>query len=1112
MKKKLFVFIVFLTVVLLVGCNVKSTPSIKLENNAITLYVGNSLDLMAGVKATDENGKDVTSSLKIEHNIPINEEGVLTTAGTYSVTYSIIMDGKDYLKTLTVTIISKVNLNITNKEINIFVGDELNLMDGVSATGVNNENLTELIEVNHDIELDENNKVTKQGVYNVIYQIKIDNVVYQESAVVNVSLKETNTIINGDFETGEVMPFVKNDFEGSDSNISVVNIEGNNVLKLDIDAVSWGSASPRVEYNNLVLSADKIYELSFEAYADDARAMHLQVGELLTVGPWYKAAYAQTRYFDLTTEKQIYSWRFQPSSDFAGADINNLSLLFEFGNYENRVNVATNIYMDNIKLEVVDELEVDVTAPVLKLNEPKEYYFLNDYFNNILSNVSYLDENGEQLEIFIDEENSNMPSINDEGRITTFGNYSIIFYAVDKAGNRGTIEWLFEVKDAYPVTNGFNLIDFKSGTAGDIQEGITQYGYVYAENPDTTFEYQAGILRIKSTQSKTENGWTATQIFARSVRQEGFSGEGAKKFTLSFDITSDVEGYIQVNELPYKIIVGTTKIAIEGNIFNYNYKNLTIVLGVHKSLLSIEQNIGACEIAISNISFVRTHELADDVIPPVIKLNGNKTYFVGDDFDLMSTVSISDFRGSVGATLEIDRNNSDIIPINNGKVTEAGVYHVTFIATDASNNKSSYEFVYNIREQLPNSNGFSIEKIEFGEEGTLDDPSVVYLWNDSGVNVTSQVIDRNNFKITSNQSVGNNVPWYSTQIFFKSLTVDKWALYELSFEFVSNVAGHVTIFNEGMEIQVGTNIITKKIAIQAGDFQKITMQLGRNGYGTIGPCEIEIRNLSLIEVVLPEGNYWEGYGMDVVNSETENVITYENIPTDWSTHNARIYIFNTTATFQALVIEFIGTAGQRYQFKFEGTSPVNFNATSITATGELQRVIIDTRNRTEAQRLSMYNLLMFVENVGVSGTATIKGYTLYENFNDAFSTNWFSLSDMVVSDEEDGSSTITYSNIPTNWWEANAQHTMKDAFTENAQSITFTFKGVAGHTYLFKIEGGGYSKEMAVVATGENQDFILDISSLGANTAKLSLAVVFCQTTGATGAITIYKVTINQSE
>ena len=93
-------------------------------------------------------------------------------------------------------------------------------------------------------------------------------------------------LVNGDFENCGVAPFINSDFEGGASTLEV----DNGKLKLDVTAVSWGQASPRLEYNNLSLEDKKIYKLSFDAYVENERSIHMQVGELLAADPWYKSA------------------------------------------------------------------------------------------------------------------------------------------------------------------------------------------------------------------------------------------------------------------------------------------------------------------------------------------------------------------------------------------------------------------------------------------------------------------------------------------------------------------------------------------------------------------------------------------------------------------------------------------------------------------------------------------------------------------------------------------------------------------------------------------------------------------------------------------------------
>jgi hypothetical protein len=82
-------------------------------------------------------------------------------------------------------------------------------------------------------------------------------------------------------------------------------------------------------------------------------------------------------------------------------------------------------------------------------------------------------------------------------------------------------------------------------------------------------------------------------------------------------------------------------------------------------------------------------------------------------------------------------------------------------------------------------------------------------------------------------------------------------------------------------------------------------------------------------------------------------------------------------------------------------------------------------------------------------------------------------------------------------------------FDATKTKVNFEYTGVATHTYIFKIEGGGVNKEMESVATGAKQTFVLDISTISAaDRAKLNLLVFFHKlpTNPVTGTIIIHGV------
>lgn len=79
-------------------------PEILAEN--IEAKVGDKLDLLSGVTAVDTNGVDITENITIkESTVPMNE-GVLTEAGVYNVTYEVV-DSEGRINTKTIEV--KVN-------------------------------------------------------------------------------------------------------------------------------------------------------------------------------------------------------------------------------------------------------------------------------------------------------------------------------------------------------------------------------------------------------------------------------------------------------------------------------------------------------------------------------------------------------------------------------------------------------------------------------------------------------------------------------------------------------------------------------------------------------------------------------------------------------------------------------------------------------------------------------------------------------------------------------------------------------------------------------------------------------------------------------------------
>lgn len=903
-------------------------------------------------------------------------------------------------------------------------------------------------------------------------------------------------LVNGDFENGGVAPFINSDFEGGASTLEV----DNGKLKLDVTAVSWGQASPRLEYNNLSLEDKKIYKLSFDAYVENERAIHMQVGELLAADPWYKSATNDNYFINLTTSSKKYEFTFKIDSSIAGANLDNLSILLEFGKMSNGMtSVITPAYFDNFSLIEVDEEILDSDAPLISVNK-KEYFYTEEIFRP-MEYVSAIDNKDGNITITIDESSSKVPSVDENDLITSEpGNYKVVFVAEDAAGNKSSETWEFEVKRKIEIIDNFNLVEFRKGNG--FQGDDTSIGYVYAANSDTTFEYKNRQLKINSKQNSETNDWTATQVFVRSVR---VSGSGS--YNLSFDLESSKAGHIQVvtnfcDPVAYEIKEGMNHIVYEKNAFDYNYADLTIVFGTHITLQQPSKNIGEFEATISNFKFVMNTE-GVDVTAPFIKLREIKTYFSGDEFIPLNTISVWDYRDK-NAKVEIVEEESNIPAVDeNNRLTEGGEFYITYQATDASNNSRKFTAYYQVKGIPEGVNNFAIQELIYGEEWMVNDPTIAYLWNENGVNVTREVVSKDAIRFSTDQTSAH--PWYATQLFFKSLKVTEFGLYTISYTITSDVAGKIKLDGGLYELKVGDNNISKTISLLPNGFYQGSIQFGKEESGNIGACNIIVKNLSLTMIPKEENPVWSGYNMEVSQSGKDNIITYDNITSPFYESNARIYDFSDKTNYEAMSIEFTGTLGHTYQFKIEGLTSAVYAASSIVGTGEKQKVILKMTNMTYNQKEQLHNILMFVENVGVSGSVTIHGYKFYEDIDDAYETKWRAEGTKVV---EDGTkSVISFENVPSAWWGQNAQYGIDEGtILADTTKVIFTFKGEAGVEYLFKIEGFG-SHELSCIATGEVQEFTLDFSIIGSQyRPRLSLLVVFCKTVGFTGTIEIYNV------
>lgn len=274
---------------------------------------------------------------------------------------------------------------------------------------------------------------------------------------------------------------------------------------------------------------------------------------------------------------------------------------------------------------------------------------------------------------------------------------------------------------------------------------------------------------------------------------------------------------------------------------------------------------------------------------------------------------------------------------------------------------------------------------------------------------------------------------------------------------------------------------------------------------TVGASgSVVVKDWTYGDTLVVEEPEWTGYNFTVVETETEATLTYPATPANWWENNAQLPIIGFDGTKNSVKFTFTGVANHEYLFKIEGVPNSVNKEQAIIGTGSEQTVTLDLSLMTEAQRNSLSLIIVFVKTKDAAGSLVVKTWE-YGAFIQPTEPQW-QTSGAVTATKEGTTVTITYTNTPTEWWNNHAKLQVVD-FDQTKTKVVFTFTGVAGQEYKFKVEGPGVAKEEAVTATGESQVFTFDISSLSeAQRDAINLLVVFNTVVGASGTIVITNI------
>lgn len=235
-------------------------------------------------------------------------------------------------------------------------GDVFDPRAGITATDTIDGDITADIEITNTecLLLDENN-VTTVAPLTCKLQYSVENsngLAAMKIVTVTVEKGEPvageNQIVNGDFEDeGQLAVWIKGEWDEGSANVTIEDGK----LKVDVVNPSWNVA-PRMHQEGLTYENGKTYVVTFDAYAEEAREISVQVGVLLSGAPWF-ITYADQQMIDLTTSVQTFTFQFTVTEDTT----NNGILSFEFGDFAEgeAISAATVVWLDNVMVQEYTE-------------------------------------------------------------------------------------------------------------------------------------------------------------------------------------------------------------------------------------------------------------------------------------------------------------------------------------------------------------------------------------------------------------------------------------------------------------------------------------------------------------------------------------------------------------------------------------------------------------------------------------------------------------------------------------------------------------------------------------------------------------------------------------
>ncbi|MCF7930529.1 MAG: carbohydrate binding domain-containing protein [Acholeplasmataceae bacterium] len=1000
--------------------------------------------------------------------------------------------------------------------------EEFNILQGVTALGNDDVDYTADITyvTTSAVLAGDMLDTTKTGAHAIRYEVSVDGIVAQTWRYITVNppqAGEGEMLVNPNFDNGTAGwddPSVVYNADGSSMTLSVEN----GALKAEVVAGA-NPYTPRFGQMNVPFEQGKAYKVSFDAKSSVEKIINLQVGELLSASPWFTDFKpSQTEHRTITTEWANYEYSFMMTLDNQRGGV-----LFELGAISG-VGVDATVWFDNILIEETT-ITGDSVAPMISGVTASVNVLVDDTFNP-LSGVTASDNVDGDITDMITVEFflvvGEVETVATAVDTSAEGVYKVVYTVSDAAGNETVVESMVHVilvlDYDYP---GFRT--YLNGAVG-------------------TLEVVEGALELNLTEINVSAGWHIQVI--QDAYSLGYGAdnvgsmnlEAGKTYKVTFDAKATTAGNITLaighaggGWTPY-FVDGAVAVTTELQSFSIEFTlddteadysvpaQFKLEMGMLFAGTTAPQTFTLDNVAIDVLE--GTEFVATDLI-----FNGEFMEFVVPEWIGYGTTTVVETETDVTITyadtaVEWWNNNAQLEVVNFDRTKEAILFTFTGVV--------GHEYLFKIEGggaavELPIVGDGTEQQLELslasltetqrmglnliivfvktqGASGSVVVKPWEYVIGEPewmGYGTTTVVETETNVTINYTDTA---VEWWNNNAQLEVTDFDG-TMNQLLFTF-TGVLGHEYLF----KIEGGGQ--AKELAIVGtGVEQELLLPLDlmteaqRDGLNLIivfvktagASGSLVLNTWEYGPVIEPTDPEWTGYGTTTVaETETNVTITYTNTAVEWWNNNAQLPIVGFDGTKNQLLFTFTGVLGHEYLFKVEGGGQAKELA--VVGTGVEQTLLLPLNDMTQAQREGLNLLIVFVKTETASGSLVLNTWEYGPYL-------WTGYNMTVVETETDV--TITYPATPANWWENNAQLRITD-FDGTMNQVLFTFTGVLGHEYLFKIEGGGQAKELAIVGTGVEQELLLPLDTMSeAQRDGLNLIIVFVKTEAAAGTLVL---------